>query len=190
MDDRTTDDGASWHVNDQVLWVVWSKTFVPFLKFGLRSDPITVSWVLASPGKDGWAEIAGPKGYPSSLIAASPLDLLRKAPSVPEVAARVAKRWAVASPPPKFGRLPLLLRGSASLQEWVAAGEAIVATRDYRTICADLRPVAPGHPADWLYYQRNPAAAERLRDFLGLAPCDGSTVCSAHGQTRTPRTAL
>lgn len=172
MDDRTTDDGASWHVNDQVLWVVWSKTFVPFLKFGYRSDPITVSWVLASLGQEGWDEIAGPKGYPSSLIAASPLHLLRMTPSVPQAAARDAKRWAVASPPSKLGQLPLALRGERSLQALVAIGDAIVATRDYRTICADLRPVAPGHPKDWLYFQRNPAATQRLRDFLGLAPCD------------------
>lgn len=164
--------GQCWHVNDQVLWVVWSKTFAWFLRLGYRSDPITVSWVLASPGKEGWAEIAGPKGYPSSLIAASPLHLLRMAPSVPQVVARAAMLWSVASPPPKLGQLPLMLRGERSLQALLAVGDAIVATRSYRTICADLRPVAPGHPKDWLYFQRNPVATQRLRDFLGLTPCD------------------
>lgn len=185
MHERTHNEGPNWHVNDQVLWVVWSRQFEPFLKVGMAKDPIRVGWVLASPGAVGWAEIAGPRGYPHRLVAAMPLRDLRTQTSVPEPVARLMRQPYIAFAwmprTPRVARLatwlrsaygsplPLCVRGRKSLHALVVAGEAIVAKRDYRAVDGDLRPEAPGHDAYWLWSQRDAEATRRLKAFLAEA---------------------
>lgn len=150
-------DSSAWEMSPAVVWGVWSHTFRPFLLAG-KKEQVTFAWILASPGSQGLAEIAGPKGYPSSLILALPLQAMQAIVAGAEVMSQLKElRWQGAT------ELPLDMQ---SLRALVAEGERVVQQKDYRAVVNDVRPVAPGHPADWLYYQRNPAATQRLRALV------------------------
>ena len=149
---------ATWDMTAAVLWGVWSHTFKPFLASG-RKDPVSFAWVLASPGPQGLAEIAGPQGYPTRLIAALPLVDLKAVAAGAAVLEKASSLGGLAAQP----SIPV---GKKALDELVALGEQVLARKDYLSVGRDLRPVTPDHPSDWLYFQRDPAATRSLRALV------------------------
>ena len=58
-------------------WAVWRRVPNRLLEMKAKSSIVDTLWVMASPGEEGLEEIAGPRGFPKSLLAALPLAQLR-----------------------------------------------------------------------------------------------------------------
>lgn len=173
----------------QTLWVVWSRTPEFFLVKKLETDPVRKTWVLASPGDQGLAEIAGPSGFQSSLITALPLDMLTQITAgVDDLAERqqqsivgkllgrkpriciVRKANGEISMVPhrrkQRGDVELISGDIEDLERVVEEGRKIFETMNYSRLAGDLRPITPNHPERWLLKRKDPVAYAAIQKFM------------------------
>ena len=171
-------------IGPQDLWAVWSKVADFILAKDAAQDPVSVRWVLASPGPEGLEEIG--RQFPSSLLAALPLASLRHAGLV--LSDSSAPGWIRAA----FGLGPekrvALVRGpngelgldgsgrregevllETSRKEFLrllAEGNRILEQKEWSAILDDVRSSAQEGAVKWFYHQRTPQAAQGLERWL------------------------
>ncbi len=172
------------NIGPQDLWAVWSRVADIILAKDTAQDPVSIRWILASPGSEGLEEIA--RQFPSSLIAALPLASLRHAGLL--LSDSIAPGWVRAafglSPEKKValvsgsdGELHLDLSGrvqgsvllEASRKEFarlLSEGNRILEQKDWSTILDDVRSSAQEGAVKWFYHQRTPQAAKGLEQWL------------------------
>ena len=172
------------NIGPQDLWAVWSRVADFILAKDAAQDPVSIRWVLASPGPEGLEEIA--KQFPSSLLAALPLASLRHAGLV--LSDSSAPGWVRAA----FGLDPekrvALVRGpngdlgldgsgqtegevllETSRKEFIrllAEGNRILEQKEWSAILDDVRSSAQAGAVKWFYHQRTSQAAKGLEQWL------------------------
>jgi hypothetical protein len=186
----TSGTAKDWSMSPRNLWVVWGKGDPDLVKIGWREGFYHL-WVIAEEGEEGLAQIR--TGLPNEFLAAMPLELLLHAEHMLDLAVGKSKgvwpAWLTTSAGASFclasspgGGLAwyekkstpddatvMLEGGSDDLGEVIQEGRKILEERNYRKVLSDTRPVADGHPYDWLRAMRNPGSIARIRAMMAEA---------------------
>ncbi len=177
------------NIAPEQLWAVWTRV-APFMV--ARGEPaIHFCWMLAPAGDQGLAEIGGPRGFPTRLLATVPLAALQDMSLV--LSAGKASRlpaWAqaflgtkshqfalvkdetgqarfVETASPAYQKARVLVSGdSDDFFRVLEEGNRILNTHDWNAIAGDLRPEAQDGPINWLSRQKDPTGSALLKEFL------------------------
>lgn len=175
-------------VEPENLWAVWSASTPVQVSYG--ESPVQCSWLLASPGERGLAEIAGPRGYPTRLLAALPLSAFRDMNLVLGTAFHASMpRWARSLLGNSSLRFSLIRDGEAGVRlvpdgdpsatekntlvkgtseeffRLLEEGNRILKGGEWNKVSGDVRP-SSGSTFTWLEKQQDPAACDLLEKFL------------------------
>lgn len=172
----------------ECLWAVWSSSDPVQASCG--EPPVQFSWILASPGEQGAAEIAGPRGYPTRLLAALPLSAFRNMDLVLGTGFNTSMpRWARAVLGNHSIQFSLVRDGEAGVRlaqkgdpsatdhntlfkgtsedffRLLEEGNQILKNGEFDKVSGDVRP-KNGSTFTWLERQQAPAACDLLEKFL------------------------
>lgn len=173
----------------QTLWAVWIRTPDFFLANKIETDPVRKTWVLASPGDNGLAEIASPTAFQGVLVAALSLDMLIGISEGVDALAEHQSKTLLGRLPGRTPRICIVRRASGEvaivphrgklrgdvellggglddIMQVVDEGRQIFETMDYQKVFDDLRPITSTHPKRWLFQKKDPAAFAATQKFM------------------------